>query len=115
MSSTSIILFNKELKIISERRTSDISVSFIENAVSFMKAAGIFVKFIDGSDILDYGIISSQNNTVILMKRIENAKFGISFIIIASKSASKKTLTNVIELLEEKVTSNSKNKPPLIH
>ena len=118
MSSTSIILFNKELKIISERRTSDISVNFIENAVSFMKAAGIFVKFIDGSDILDYGIISSQNKTVILMKRIENAKFGISFIIIASKSASKKTLTNVVELLEEKVTSNTKKvppSPPLMH
>jgi hypothetical protein len=118
MDSTSIILFDKELKIISERRSGDISVSFIENAISFMKAAGTFVKNIDNSDILDYGIISSQNKTVVLMKRIENAKFGISFIIIASKSASKKILTKVVDLLEEKVTSNVKkapNSPPLLH
>ncbi len=109
MSKTSVILLDDKFKVISERRTEGMSIYINEEMVKIAKNLNETYINLNSTDLLDFSLISSYKGLNILIKRIHSSKFGMSYIIIGSKTASKKALSRIIEILEEKITINPKS------
>ncbi|MHA1728894.1 MAG: hypothetical protein ACTSWY_09200 [Promethearchaeota archaeon] len=115
MTSAGVILVDEDFKVISERHSKDISIKLVDGIITLLKTINLSFKRLEKTDFMDYGIITSKQKVTLLIKKIENAKFGISYIVIASKKASKNTLGRIVAILEEKVTANAVkivNPPP---
>ncbi|MHA1341021.1 MAG: hypothetical protein ACTSRZ_13780 [Promethearchaeota archaeon] len=96
---TALIMLDKSYRIISERRSDDISVVSMYNIITFIKSINKAFQRIDKTDFVLNGVIKSNNNQQILIRGLNNNDYGIKFVIILGKQASMDIVDEVIKFV----------------
>ncbi|MBD3352567.1 MAG: hypothetical protein GF364_13850 [Candidatus Lokiarchaeota archaeon] len=97
--SSALILLNRDYRVISERRSDDISVLSMYNVINFVKSINKSFSKIKNGDFLAEGIVKSYKGNQVIIRGLKNNKYSIAFVIIFSEKATLKTVDRVLEFI----------------
>lgn len=97
--SSALVLLDEEYKLISDRRSEDISVVSLYNFINFIKLLNSSLQKIENSDFFKDGIFHSKKGMNIMMKSLEKNEYGIKYVIMVSQNANMKTLEKIIDFI----------------
>ncbi len=106
---SAIFLLNDDNVVISQKATSDIDIDDISQIIKLVKNQQTILKEIPDFGEMDYSVIHTKSNMALIVKAVNILKYGVSSVAFLSHSVTGKTLSELIEKLDKRLSFEARN------
>ncbi|UYP44546.1 hypothetical protein NEF87_000831 [Candidatus Lokiarchaeum ossiferum] len=106
---SAIFLLNDDNVVISQKATADMDLDDISHIINLVKNQQSILKETPGFGEMDYSVIHTKTNMALVVKAVNILKYGVSSVAFLSQNVTGKTLGELIEKLDKRLSFESRN------